>query len=289
VHVLTTTIVTARKITNERSCAPSPRESATRCHDHPGCDRLVLPFAIHLSHHFSFGRILQVGSRVTWWRYSNGRRPPLVGTREGWSQVSRNDEAGTPLHHAALPDSVYCCIIEQRAARINRVNLRIVRCGKASRRKQCKDTAKAGSLYCGKHSETIIAHNTGGKMIYQCRCLTERGTQCPNTAKMDSLWKAFVAATSSDASRRLSRCRGLVIVAYGAWILQGRAEYCTLQLSKAPPGGNILGRCRGEGMASDARTQQRVEHCTAVTTAPVATQVPKRQCRFRSRSLLSAV
>jgi hypothetical protein len=90
-------------------------------------------------HHSRLDRILQVGSRV-WWRYSNGRRPPA-----SWNhvKVGAKCRAMTKLGRhctVALPDSVYCCNhCEQRGTRINRVNLRIVRCcGKASRRKNIK-------------------------------------------------------------------------------------------------------------------------------------------------------
>ncbi len=163
---------------------------------------------------------------------------------------------GTKLGHlcsdVALPDSVFCFnhLAAAPAVSINTVNSRIVRCcGKTNKGKQCKDTAKVRSQYCGRHSDTAIVH--GGKMIYQCRCLTERGTQCPDTAKKGSLYcgKHLLPPTVPDASREvIFRCRGLIH--RGARCLdtaKSGSEYCRNHSNKpkAPPSGHIIGRCSG--------------------------------------------
>jgi NACalpha-BTF3-like transcription factor len=105
----------------------------------------------------------------------NSRVVRCCGKSSGGKQCKDSAKAG----------SIYCRNHSQtQAVSISTVNSTIVRCcGKTSRGEQCKDTAKAGSMFCSNHVETTTA---GGKMIYQCRCLTETDVQCPNTAKTGS-------------------------------------------------------------------------------------------------------
>jgi hypothetical protein len=93
-------------------------------------------------------------------------------------------------------------------------------------------------------------------MIYQCRCLTERGTQCPNTARQDLYCgkHSLPPLPVPDASREIISVsqvgHRLTVLGY----CQGRAEYCLIFLQAAPPGGNTLAAdAVGNKLASDAR------------------------------------
>jgi hypothetical protein len=165
-------------------------------------------------------------------------------------RVSPHSESALPRKQLGDDGRSHALPVATEAVSINAVNSRSVRCcGKTNKGKQCKDTAKARSLYCNKHSETTKDPTTGGKKTLQCRCLIESGTQCPDTATTGSLYcgKNSLPPKIPSADREIIfRCR--TVTHRGARCLdtaKAGSEYCRKHTEKlkAPPTSSKLAQC----------------------------------------------